>query len=133
MNSNGLQAPHRFWPRVLALSVVTLLSVAGALASPATNIAPSSMFRPRGMVRVTIASPNGGAPIVDYWASDGANGFCRADGPPGKAQLNVSTCFINATGEPFADLCWRRAVSPRSSLLLMNQDKEFSALRSKPI
>jgi hypothetical protein len=103
MNSNCLLAPRSCWTRTLAVAVITLLALGSAFASPATNIAPTSMFRPRGMVRVTIPNPAGGAPITDYWASDGANGFCRLDGPPGKALLNISTCFIPGTGEPFAD------------------------------
>lgn len=92
MNSKLLQ-------RWLGIAVVTLLSMASAFATDSINIAPSSMFRPRGMVRVTIPRPGGGPNLVDYWTADGASGFCRLDG----GIQNISTCFLNGTSEPWAD------------------------------
>jgi hypothetical protein len=92
MNSKLLQ-------RWLGIAVVTLLSMASAFATDSINIAPSSLFRPRGMVRVTIPRPGGGPNLVDYWTADGASGFCRLDG----GIQNISTCFLNGTSEPWAD------------------------------
>jgi hypothetical protein len=92
MNSKLLQ-------RLLQIALVSLLSVASAFATDSTNIAPSSMFRPRGMVRVTIPGPGGVGAVSSYWVGDGASGFCRLDG----GILNVSTCFLNGTAEPWAD------------------------------
>jgi hypothetical protein len=92
MNSKLLQ-------RWLGIAVVTLLSMASAFATDSINIAPSSLFRPRGMVRVTIPRPGGGPNLVDYWTADGASGFCRMD----NGIQNISTCFLNATSEPWAD------------------------------
>ncbi len=92
MNSKLLQ-------RLLAIAVLTLLSTASVFATDSINIAPSSMFRPRGMVRVTIPRPGGGPDLVDYWTGDGASGFCRLDG----GIQNISTCFLNGTSEPWAD------------------------------
>src|SRR5438309_7748520 len=85
--------------RLLAITAVTLLSMASAFAADSTNIAPASMFRPRGMVRVTIPGPGGIGSVSDYWVTDGASGFCRLD----SGVLNVSTCFLNGTSEPWAD------------------------------
>jgi hypothetical protein len=92
MNSKLLQ-------RLLAIAALMLLSAAGAFATDSTNIAPSSMFRPRGMVRVTIPGPGGIGAVSDYWVGDGASGFCRLDG----GVLNIGTCFLNGTSEPWAD------------------------------
>jgi hypothetical protein len=64
------------------------------LATPSVNIAPSSMFRPRGMVRVQVGSAG-----PDYWVADGASGFCRLD----NGQINLSTCFLGGTAEPYDD------------------------------
>ena len=114
MNSQLLQAPsrervlhtprtallrHCSWTRLLAIAVISLLCAASAFASDSINIAPSSMFRPRGMVRVTIPGPGGVGSVTSYWVGDGASGFCRLDG----GILNVSTCFLNGTAEPWAD------------------------------
>ncbi len=81
--------------RMMALAVVTLLMIGHALASPAINISPSSTFRPRGMVRIQLVP---GGPI-DYWIADGASGLCRLD----NGVANLTTCFLNATAEPFDD------------------------------
>src|SRR5215472_2688396 len=92
MNSKLLQ-------RLLQIALVSLLSVASAFATDSTNIAPSSMFRPRGVVRVTIPGPGGVGAVTSYWVGDGASGFCRLD----NGVLNISTCFLNGTSEPWAD------------------------------
>jgi hypothetical protein len=92
MNSKLLQ-------RLLAIAALMLLSAAGAFATDSINVAPSSMFRPRGMVRVTIPGPGGVGSVSDFWVTDGASGFCRLD----SGVLNVSTCFLNGTSEPWAD------------------------------
>jgi hypothetical protein len=51
------------------------------------------------MVRVTIPGPGGIGAVTSYWVGDGASGFCRLD----NGVLNVSTCFLNGTSEPWAD------------------------------
>ncbi|HEX4603353.1 MAG TPA: hypothetical protein VH724_05115, partial [Candidatus Angelobacter sp.] len=114
MNSQLLQAPsrervlhtpgmtllrHCSWTRLLAMAVITLICAASAFASDSINVAPSSMFRPRGMVRVTIPGPGGVGAVTSFWVGDGASGFCRLDA----GVLNVSTCFLNGTTEPWAD------------------------------
>ncbi len=95
MKFKSLRAPNSSWKKLLALSVTALLTVVSAYASPSINISPASMFRPRGMVRVQLIP---GGP-VDYWVGDGASGFCRID----NGILNVSTCTLNGTSEPFDD------------------------------
>lgn len=92
MNSKLLQ-------RLLQLALVSLLSVASALASDSTNLVPTGLFRPRGMVRVTIPGPGGIGAVTSYWVADGANGFCRID----NGALNLTTCFLHGTAEPWAD------------------------------
>jgi hypothetical protein len=89
----------KLFRRWLGIAVATLLSMASAFAADSTNVAPSSMFRPRGMVRVTVPGPGGVGSVSSYWVGDGASGFCRLDG----GILNVSTCFLNGTSEPWAD------------------------------
>ena len=89
----------KLFKRWLGIAVATLLSMASAFATDSINVAPSSMFRPRGMVRVTIPGPGGVGSVSSYWVGDGASGFCRLDG----GILNVSTCFLNGTSEPWAD------------------------------
>jgi hypothetical protein len=98
MNFKSLQAHSRSWKylrSLLPLAMTTLLLAASAYASPSVNIAPSSMFRPRGMVRVQL-TPGG---PVDYWVGDGAQGFCRLD----NGVLNIATCTLDGTSEPFDD------------------------------
>jgi hypothetical protein len=81
--------------RLLVLAVAILSLITGAFATPSVNIAPKSMFRPRGMVRVQL-TPGG---PVDYWVSDGAQGFCRLD----NGIVNIATCTLNGTSEPYDD------------------------------
>jgi hypothetical protein len=95
MKFKSLRAPNSSWKKLLVLAVTALLTVVSAYASPSINIAPASMFRPRGMVRVQIIP---GGP-VDYWVGDGASGFCRLD----NGIINVATCTLNGTSEPFDD------------------------------
>lgn len=95
MNFKPMRAPGHSWIRLLVIAVATLLLAVSASASPSINIAPKSMFRPRGMVRVQL-TPGGPA---DYWVTDGAQGFCRLD----NGIVNISTCDLNGTGEPFDD------------------------------
>src|ERR1700758_1024196 len=80
---------------LLVLAATALLLAASAYATPSVNVAPKSMFRPRGMVRVQLAP---GGP-VDYWVADGAQGFCRLD----NGILNIATCTLNGTAEPYDD------------------------------
>lgn len=115
MNSNFLRAtgretennlPTRSWKRSLLLAaVVTLLSATSAFAAPGVGIGNQNMFRPRGMVVSTVANPKGGAPLHDYWVSDGASGFCRLDNVapgnvPSNGILNLSTCYLPGVFEP---------------------------------
>ena len=94
MNSKRLRAPNQSWTRLLAVAMVAIVLVASAYASPSANIAPSSMFRPRGMVRIQVGSAG-----PDYWVADGASGFCRLD----NGLINLSTCFLGGTSEPYDD------------------------------
>jgi hypothetical protein len=114
MNSNLLRAASkdskqilltRSWKRSLMVALVTLMSVASAFAGPGVQVGNQQMFRPRGMVRSTVPNPAGGAPLHDYWVSDGASGFCRLDnvGPdtkPSNGILNLSTCYLPSVFEP---------------------------------
>jgi hypothetical protein len=119
MNSNLMRASGRetenalltrSWKRSLMLALVTLLSVTSAFAAPGVQIGNQQMFRPRGMVVATVPNPiPGGAPLKDYWVSDGASGFCRLDnvvtGPggtpiPSNGILNLSTCYLPGVFEP---------------------------------
>jgi hypothetical protein len=121
MNSNLLRAPsremasrsdenillpRRSWKRSLVLVLVTLMSVASAFAAPGVQVGNRNMFRPRGMVRATVPNPvAGGAPLHDYWVSDGASGFCRLDGvgpdtSPSNGILNLNTCYLPGVFEP---------------------------------
>jgi hypothetical protein len=80
--------------------------MASAFAGPGVQVGNQLMFRPRGMVRSTVPNPvAGGAPLHDYWVSDGASGFCRLDnvGPdtaPSNGIVNLSTCYLPAVFEP---------------------------------
>ena len=64
------------------------------------------MFRPAGMVRAVVPNPvAGGAPLTDWWVSDGASGFCRLDntGPdtrPSNGILNLTTCYLPGVFAP---------------------------------
>ena len=94
MNFKPLRNHNRGWMHLLVMAL-TILTTASAFASPSINIAPASMFRPRGAVRVQLIP---GGP-VDYWVGDGAQGFCRID----NGVLNIATCSLNGTSEPFDD------------------------------
>ncbi|HET9837990.1 MAG TPA: hypothetical protein VFR84_07125 [Candidatus Angelobacter sp.] len=95
MNLKFFVTRNSFRRRLLVLAVATFAFIASAFATPSVNIAPKSMFRPRGMVRVQL-TPGG---PVDYWVGDGAQGFCRLD----NGILNIATCTLNGTSEPFDD------------------------------
>lgn len=94
MNFKLLRAPNSYRKHLLIFAVLAMAAVS-AYASPSVNIAPKSMFRPRGMVRVQLI-PGGPA---DYWVGDGAQGFCRLD----NGILNIATCTLNGTSEPYDD------------------------------
>lgn len=95
MKFKSLRAPNSSWKQILVLTVTALLTAVSAYASPSINVAPASMFRPRGMVRVQLIP---GGP-VDYWVGDGASGFCRID----NGIINVATCTLDGTSEPYDD------------------------------
>ncbi len=95
MNFKPLRNHSRGWKHLLVVAVMILIPTVSAWASPSINIAPGSMFRPRGSVRVQLIP---GGP-VDYWVGDGASGFCRLD----NGVLNIATCTLNGTAEPYDD------------------------------
>jgi hypothetical protein len=94
------------WKRSLLLAFVTVMCVASAYAGPGVQVGNQNMFRPAGMVKATVPNPvPGGAPITDWWVSDGASGFCRLDntGPdnaPSNGILNLSTCYLPGVFAP---------------------------------
>lgn len=124
MNSNTSQLVRHSIARMLAITLVVLATAAGALAqvpntippagiNPGLDVGDQGMLVPHGAVRVPVT--NGGAPVfgpdgvtqlVDYWVADTASGFCRLDPTPNPATgivsgaLNLSTCFLAATGQP---------------------------------
>jgi hypothetical protein len=114
MNSNLLRASGkdskqtlltRSWKCSLMLALVTLLSVTSAFAAPGVQVGNQNMFRPAGMVKAVVPNPAGGAPLTDWWVSDGASGFCRLDntGPdtaPSNGILNLSTCYLPGVFAP---------------------------------
>jgi len=115
MNSNLLRASGkegkktlltRSWKRSLMLALVTLMCVTSAFAGPGVQVGNQQMFRPAGMVRATVPNPiPGGAPLTDWWVSDGASGFCRLDntGPdtaPSNGILNLGTCYLPGVFAP---------------------------------
>jgi hypothetical protein len=115
MNSNLLRASGkdtektlltRSWKCSLMLALVTLLSVTSAFAAPGVQVGNQNMFRPAGMVKATVPNPlPGGAPLTDWWVSDGASGFCRLDntGPdtaPSNGILNLATCYLPGVFAP---------------------------------
>ena len=110
---------------MFAMMVIALVACAGAFAqvpntipppgiNPGTDVGDQGMFIPRGMVRVPVVDAAGNAIInpvtglqrMDYWVADTASGFCRLDQALNPATgattgaLNLSTCFLNATGAP---------------------------------
>lgn len=111
--------------RMLAIAVIALVAAASAFAqvpntvpppgiNPGTNVGDQGMFVPHGLIRVPVVdglgnpinNPVTGVQLVDYWVADTASGFCRLDqsvNPLTGATtggLNLSTCFLNATGAP---------------------------------
>jgi hypothetical protein len=115
MNSNLLRASGkdtektlltRSWKCSLMLALVTLLSVTSAFAAPGVQVGNQNMFRPAGMVKAIVPNPvPGGAPLTDWWVSDGASGFCRLDntGPdtaPSNGILNLATCYLPGVFAP---------------------------------
>ena len=114
MNSNLLRASGkegkktlltRSWKRSFLLALVTLLCVTSAFAGPGVQVGNQQMFRPAGMVRAVVPNPLGGAPLTDWWVSDGASGFCRLDntGPdtaPSNGILNLGTCYLPGVFAP---------------------------------
>ena len=108
MNSNFMRAASkdskqtlltRSWKRNLMLALVTLMCVSSAFAGPGVQVGNQNMFRPSGLIKATVPNPAGGAPLVDWWVSDQASGFCRLDntGPdtgPSNGILNLSTCYL---------------------------------------
>lgn len=125
MNFRTSQLVRSSFARMLAIAVIALVAVAGAFAqvantvpppgiNPGTNVGDQGMFIPRGLVRVPVVdnlgnpilNPVTGVQLVDYWVADTASGFCRLDqsvNPLTGATtggLNLSTCFLNATGAP---------------------------------
>jgi hypothetical protein len=120
MNSNLLRAPGKemasrsdenillprhTWKSSLALALLVLMSMASAFAAPGVQVGNQQMFRPAGMVRAVVPNPLGGAPLTDWWVSDGASGFCRLDntGPdtrPSNGILNLSTCYLPGVFAP---------------------------------
>jgi hypothetical protein len=95
MTFKRLRYHSRGWKHLLVVAAIILITAVSAFATPSINIAPASMFRPRGAVRVQLI-PGGPA---DYWVGDGAQGFCRID----NGVLNIATCSLNGTSEPFDD------------------------------
>jgi hypothetical protein len=114
MNSNFMRASGkdskktlltRAWKRSLVLALVTVMCAASAFAGPGVQVGNQQMFRPSGMVRAVVPNPLGGAPLTDWWVSDGASGFCRLDntGPdtaPSNGILNLSTCYLPGVFAP---------------------------------
>ena len=114
MNSNFMRAaskqsnqtlPTRSWKRSLMLALVTLMCVSSAFAGPGVQVGNQQMFRPAGMVRAVVTNPAGGAPLTDWWVSDGASGFCRLDntGPdaaPSNGIVNLNTCYLPGVFAP---------------------------------
>ena len=114
MNSNLMRASGkeskkslltRSWNCSLMLALVTLFCVTSAFAAPGVQVGNQNMFRPAGMVKATVPNPLGGAPLTDWWVSDGASGFCRLDntGPdtrPSNGILNLNTCYLPGVFSP---------------------------------
>jgi hypothetical protein len=125
MNSNTSQLVRHSIARMLAITLVVLATVAGALAqvpntippagiNPGLDVGDQGMLVPHGAIRVPVVNaagapvlgPDGVTQLVDYWVADTASGFCRLDPTPNPATgiisgaLNLSTCFLAATGQP---------------------------------
>ena len=89
MNSSTLQLVRHSFARMLAIAIVVLATVAGALAqvpntipapgqNPGLDVGDQGMSIPHGIVRVPIVTAAGVARF-DYWVADTASGFCRID------------------------------------------------------
>jgi hypothetical protein len=145
MNSNLLRAASkdskqtlltRSWKRSLMLALVTVMCVASAFAGPGVQIGNQQMFRPRGMVRATVPNPAGGAPLHDYWTSDGASGFCRLDnvGPdtaPSNGILNLSTCYLPSVFEPVDYQVETNGVNGSNGYVFVGGVKEVTRIEFK--
>ena len=141
MNSNFLRAASkdskqtlltRSWKRSLMLALVTLLCVSSAFAGPGVQVGNQNMFRPAGMVKASVPNPAGGAPITDWWVSDGASGFCRLDntGPdtgPSNGILNLSTCYLPGVFAPVDYQVETRAAGLRNKLGVLTNGYVFVA------
>jgi hypothetical protein len=105
-SDKNILLPRRSLKRSLLLALVTVMGVASAFAAPGIQVGNQNMFRPSGMVKVTVPNPvAGGAPLTDWWVADEASGFCRLDntGPdtaPSNGILNLSTCYLPGTFAP---------------------------------
>jgi hypothetical protein len=124
MNSSKTQLVRFTFARMLAIALLALIAVSSAFAqvptvapppgiNPGTDVGDQGMFLPKGLIRVPIVNAAGapvlnaaGLPTFDYFVSDTASGFCRLDQTTNPANggtsgaLNLSTCFLNATGAP---------------------------------
>lgn len=76
---------RRSWLRIVAVTLLGLLCIGSAFATPGTLVAPG-LNQPRGAIRW-----NG-----SVWVSDIARGFCRIDA----GALNPATCFAPGSGQP---------------------------------
>jgi hypothetical protein len=104
-SDENILLPRYTWKSSLVLTLVILMSMASAFAAPGVQVGNQQMFRPAGMVRAVVPNPLGGAPLTDWWVSDGASGFCRLDntGPdtaPSNGILNLSTCYLPGVFAP---------------------------------
>jgi hypothetical protein len=105
-SDKNILLPRRSLKRTLLLALVTVMCVASAFAGPGVQVGNQNMFRPSGMVKVTVPNPvAGGAPLTDWWVADEASGFCRLDktGPataPSNGILNLNTCYLPGTFAP---------------------------------
>ena len=124
MKSGNSQLVRNTFARMLAIALLALVAVTSAFAqvptvnppggiNPGTDVGDQGMFLPHGLIRVPVVNAAGvpildglGVPRVDYWVADTASGFCRLDPAPNPATgatsgaLNLSTCFLAATGAP---------------------------------
>lgn len=124
MKSGNSQLVRNTLARVLTIALLALVAVGSAFAqvptvnppggiNPGTDVGDQGMFLPHGLIRVPVLNAAGavildgaGNPRFDYWVADTASGFCRLDPAPNPATgatsgaLNLSTCFLNATGAP---------------------------------
>src|SRR6478735_8750259 len=124
MKSGKSQLVRNTLARVLTIALLALVAVGSAFAqvptvnppggiNPGTDVGDQGMFLPKGLIRVPVVNAAGapildglGNPRVDYWVADTASGFCRLDQTTNplnggtSGALNLSTCFLTATGAP---------------------------------